>query len=164
MRSSIFLLLLFFSASAAFAADLRVRVVDPHSAAVAGAQVAIYRQGESVPLQVRSTLGDGEAVFPVGNGAALRAQVLAPGFAAAWVDVDPSSSSAVQVKLQVAAASETVVVIATRTPDTGTASQASTTPRAVRRSRMSCTTPISFSPSCPRMKPPYGRRLPPCPN
>jgi len=125
LRYSNFLLLLLFYVSAAFAADLRVRVVDPHSAAVAGAQVAIYRQGESVPLQVRSTLGDGEAVFRLESTTSLRAQVLAPGFAAAWADVDAaSSSSSVLVKLQVAAASETVVVTATRTlaPEQETAS------------------------------------------
>jgi len=110
------LLLLFLSISAAFAADLRVKVVDPHSAAVAGAQVSIYKPGESAPLQVRTTSGEGEAVFRFEGTTAVRAHVLAPGFAAAWADVDPSASPAVLVKLQVAAASETVVVTATRTP------------------------------------------------
>jgi vitamin B12 transporter len=115
MRHPSFLLLVFFSVAAAFAADLRVKVVDPHSAAVAGAQVSIFRQGESVPVQVRSTGGDGEAVFPVSGATGLRAQVLAPGFAAAWVDLDLSSSPPMLVRLQVAVASETVVVTATRT-------------------------------------------------
>ena len=124
MRYSDFMLLLFFSVSAALAADLRVKVVDPHSAAVAGAQVSIYKQGESVPLQVRNTSGEGEAVFRLNSATGLRAQVLAPGFAAAWADVDRTSSSPVLVKLQVAAASETVVVTATRTlaPEEETAS------------------------------------------
>jgi vitamin B12 transporter len=124
LRYSNFVLVLFFSVSAALAADLRVKVVDPHSAAVAGAQVSIYRQGGSVPVQVRNTSGDGEAVFRWDSATGLRAQVLAPGFAAAWADVDPSSSSPVLVKLQVAAASETVVVTATRTlaPEQETAS------------------------------------------
>ena len=123
MRYSNFLLL-FFSVSVAFAADLRVKVLDPHSAAVAGAQVSIYRRGESVPLQVRTTSGDGEAVFRLDQATSLRAQVLAPGFATAWADVDPPSSSVVLVKLQVAPASETVVVTATRTlaPEQETAS------------------------------------------
>ncbi len=115
MRHPNFLLLFFLFLSAAFAADLRVKVVDPHSAAVAGAQVSIYRQGESVPVQVRSTSGDGEVVFHLDGATGLRTQVLAPGFAAAWGDVGPSSSSPVLVRLQVAAASETVVVTATRT-------------------------------------------------
>jgi len=112
MVRSLVLFLLFLPA--AFAAELRIKVVDPHSAAVAGAQVSVYRTGESAPLQVRTTSGDGEALFQI-NDAALRVQVLAPGFAASWSEVE-KSSSAVTVQLHVAAASETVVVSATRTP------------------------------------------------
>jgi vitamin B12 transporter len=115
LHRSNFLLLVFFSVSWACAADLRVKVIDPHSAAVAGARVSVYRPGESLPVQVRSTAGDGETVFHLDLGTGLRAQVLAPGFAAAWKDVDHSSASPVLVRLQVVAASETVVVSATRT-------------------------------------------------
>ena len=59
MRHFGLLLVFFFSVSAAFistasAADpyieLHIKVVDPRSAAVAGAQVSIYRQGETIPL------------------------------------------------------------------------------------------------------------------
>jgi outer membrane cobalamin receptor len=117
-------LLLFSLISAALAAEVRIKVVDPHSAAVAGAQVSIYKLQESTPLQVRNTSGDGEAVFGLAGTTGLHAQVLAPGFAAAWAEVDPSASSTVLVQLQVAAASETVVVTATRTlaPEQETAS------------------------------------------
>src|SRR5260370_42570 len=131
MRHSGFLLALALSISGAFIStalataryiDLHIKVVDPHSAAVAGAQVSIYRQGEASPLQVRSTSGEGEAIFHLDDATGLRAQVLAPGFAVAWSDVKtPSSSSVgtliqVQIALQIAAASEAVVVSATRTP------------------------------------------------
>jgi len=124
MRRSGFLLLLFSisisaaSISAASVVDLHIRVVDPHSAAVAGAQVSIYRHGGASPLQVRSTSGEGEAVFHVDNATGLRAQVLAPGFAVAWSEVENSSSLslATLIKLQIAPASETVIVSATRTP------------------------------------------------
>ncbi len=119
MRSKIFSLLLSFL-SPVLAADLHVKVVDPHSAAVGGAQVSLYRQNEATPLQVRTTSGDGEAIFEVHEVGGLRAQVLAPGFAPAWAEV---AKSQVLVTLRVAAASETVVVTATRTPvpeeDTG---------------------------------------------
>jgi vitamin B12 transporter len=140
MRHSGFLLVFFFSISAAFIPtalaadshiDLHIKVVDPHSAAVAGAQVSIYRQGETSPLQVRSTSGEGEAIFHLDNATGLRAQVLAPGFAVAWSDVANSSSSAtlikLQIALQIAAASEIVVVSATRTltPEQETASSVS---------------------------------------
>jgi len=131
MRHSGFLLALSLAISGAFLStalaaapyiDLHIKVVDPHSAAVAGAQVSIYRQGEASPLEVRSTSGEGEAIFHLDDATGLRAQVLAPGFAVAWSDVkQPSSSSVatlikVQIALQIAAASETVVVSATRTP------------------------------------------------
>ena len=135
MRHSGVLLLLFSistaSISAASVVDLHIKVVDPHSAAVAGAQVSLYRQGEATPLQVRSTSGEGEAVFHVDNAIGLRAQVLAPGFAVAWSEVENASSSAtpikLQIALQIAAASETVIVSATRTlaPEQETASSVS---------------------------------------
>ena len=117
MRHSGFLLLFLSSiVSAALAVDLHIKVTDPHSAAVAGAQVSIYRQGEPQPLQVRNTSGEGEAVFHLNNATGLRAQVLAPGFAVAWSNVEDPSSSAMLIRLQVATASQTVVVTATRTP------------------------------------------------
>jgi vitamin B12 transporter len=140
MRHSGFLLVLFFSISTAFIStasaadlhiDLHIKVVDPHSAAVAGAQVSIFRQGETGPLQVRSTSGEGEAIFHLDNATGLRAQVLAPGFAVAWSNVENSSPSAtlikLQIALQIAAASETVIVSATRTlaPEQETASSVS---------------------------------------
>jgi vitamin B12 transporter len=129
------LLLVLFSISTAFLStalaadpriDLHIKVVDPHSAAVAGAQVSIYRQGDATPLQVRSTSGEGEALFRLDTVTGLRAQVLAPGFAPAWSEIT-SSSSATLIKLQIAAASETVVVSATRTlaPEQETASSMS---------------------------------------
>ena len=126
MRHSGVLLLLFSistaSISAASVVDLHIKVVDPHSAAVAGAQVSLYRQGEATPLQVRSTSGEGEAIFHLDNATGLRAQVLAPGFAVAWSEVENSSSLSLatliklQIALQIAPASETVIVSATRTP------------------------------------------------
>jgi outer membrane cobalamin receptor len=99
----------------AFAGELQVKVLDPHSAAVAGAQVSLFRVGESAPLQVRTTSGEGLAIFSVDTSASLSIEVLAPGFAAAQTNIEESSSTAT-VALQVAGASETVVVTATRTP------------------------------------------------
>jgi outer membrane cobalamin receptor len=99
----------------AFAGELHVKVVDPHSASVAGAQVSLYRAGESAPLQVRTTSGEGLATFNVDTSAPLSVEVLAPGFAAARTDVQASSSTAT-VALQLASASEIVIVTATRSP------------------------------------------------
>ena len=44
---------------AAFAGEFQIKVIDPHSAAVAGAQVFVYRAEDSAPAQVRSTSGEG---------------------------------------------------------------------------------------------------------
>ena len=99
----------------AFAGELHVKVVDPRSASVAGAQVSLYRAGKSAPLQVRTTSGEGFATFNVETSAPLSVEVLAPGFAAARADVQASSSTAT-VALQVARASEIVIVTATRSP------------------------------------------------
>jgi vitamin B12 transporter len=112
-----FLVVIFFllSLPAALAGELRIKVVDPRSSPVAGALVSVYRAGESAPLQVRASSGDGVALFDVDTSTPLRLEVLAAGFAVARVDVPPSSSSAT-AELKVASASETVVVTATRTP------------------------------------------------
>jgi vitamin B12 transporter len=99
----------------AFAGELHVKVIDPRSVSVAGAQVSLYRAAESAPLQVRTTSGEGLATFNVDTSAPLSVEVLAPGFAAARADVQASSSTAT-VALQVASASEIVIVTATRSP------------------------------------------------
>jgi vitamin B12 transporter len=117
VRFLVFLSAVFFllSVQAALAGELKVKVVDPNAAAVAGAQVSLYRVGESAPLQVRTTSGEGIAAFDVDTSTLMRAKVLAPGFAVAQADVQSSSSSAI-VNLKVASASETVSVISTGSP------------------------------------------------
>ncbi len=114
------------SMPAALAGELRIKVVDPHSAAVAGALVSAYRAGEASPLQIRASSGDGVALFDVDTSSSLRVEVLAAGFAVARIDV-PASSSSATVELKVASASEIVVVTATRTllPEQETASSVS---------------------------------------
>src|SRR5262249_49882170 len=97
----------------AFAGEFHVKVIDPRSAAVAGAQVSVYRAGGSTPLQMRLTSGDGIATLNVESSGPLQVEVLAPGFAAARTDLTTSSSS-VTVALKVAVANQTVIVTATR--------------------------------------------------
>ncbi len=108
---------------AASAADLKVKVldvkvVDPQSAAVAGAQVSLLR-GQSKVIATQNTSAEGTATFhPVGEGP-FQIQVLAPGFAAETMEV--SSQAELTVSLHLATASETVVVSGTRTPVPGEA-------------------------------------------
>ena len=111
---------------AAFAADLRVKVVDPQGAAVAGAQVSLVRSDNGKILAAQSTSAEGVAIFHEFDAGPYHVQVLGPGFAAQALVIPPLPASAgeamaspkqeMTVHLRLATASETVVVTATRTP------------------------------------------------
>jgi outer membrane receptor protein involved in Fe transport len=107
--------LVFLSASL-LAADLKLRVVDPHSDPVAGAQVLVFTDGSSAPLAVLSTSSEGTVTRNALAEGRYRVQVLAPGFAAQTAEVALPQSSTFTVRLAVAGGSEIVVVTATRTP------------------------------------------------
>jgi vitamin B12 transporter len=100
--------------AAASAADLKIKVVDPQSAAVAGAQVSLIDGNDGKVLTTESTSAEGAATVHMPGAGPYQMQVLAPGFAAATVDV--SSQAEVTVKLRLATASETVVVTGMRSP------------------------------------------------
>jgi outer membrane cobalamin receptor len=105
--------LLFVSFAAASAAELKVKVIDPQSAAVSGAQVLLLESGSRPAVEISSA--EGVAVFRnIGTGPH-RLRVLAPGFTVETTDVSGSADSLI-IQLRVAPASETVVVTATRTP------------------------------------------------
>ena len=109
--------LLFVALAAASAADLKIKVIDPQSAAVAGAQVSLFSKGTDTPLKVATTSADGIATFGELPSGSYRIQVLAPGFASQTSDFDVANHPDVlTIQLHLAAASETVVVTATRTP------------------------------------------------
>lgn len=108
--SSILLAVLF--STAAFAADLTVKVVDPHSAAVSGAEVSLLRGDQIVSTAM--TTAEGLATFRIAGQGHYRVRILAAGFAAETVDA--SSETELKIALRLATASETVVVSATRTP------------------------------------------------
>jgi vitamin B12 transporter len=111
-------LLVFFSVASS-AADLKVRVLDPQSAAVPGAQLSLFHQNESKALATRITSPEGIAIFQLLERGSYTLKVLAPGFAAETIQV--SSEPELTVRLHLAPASETVVVSATRTPVPGEA-------------------------------------------
>jgi vitamin B12 transporter len=119
-------LLLFISLAAASAADLKVKVIDPQSAAVSGAQVTFSQQMdvsfEKTVIGTVNSSAEGVAIFPASKipkllcaGCKLWLQIFAPGFAPETADV-PAHSEAITIQLHLATASETVVVTATRTP------------------------------------------------
>ena len=98
-------------------AEIKLRVVDPQDAAVAGAEVQLLKLGK--PVAVEATSAEGLVIFRETASGACRVNVLAPGFAAETLTVEVSPTAAAEVvtiKLRVATAAETVVVTATRTP------------------------------------------------
>ena len=113
-----------FLVAASFASDLKVKVVDPQSAVVAGARVAVYPQNSTTAISVRTTNADGACVLTGLTASEYRLQVLAPGFAPATAAVSLAQKAETTVKLPLPKAAETVVVSAERTPqpaeETGT--------------------------------------------
>jgi len=101
---------------AAQAADLKVTVVDPGSARVGGAQVALYPATSSQALGLQSSSAEGMVTFSGLEKGEYQLDVLAPGFAPAKVAVHVPSETSVEVRLTVAGPEQTVVVTATRTP------------------------------------------------
>jgi len=107
---------LFLLSAPLVAADLKLRVVDPHSDPVAGAQISIFAGDSSAPLALRTTSAEGTVTLsPLADGH-YRLQVLAPGFALETADVTVPQPATFTVSLAIAGASEIVVVTATRTP------------------------------------------------
>ena len=109
--------------TAASAANLKVKVVDPQSAAVADAQVLLLRAGDTAVLSAQATSAEGSVSFRVADSVKYQIRVLAPGFAVEVADV-PARAEELSVQLRLATASETVVVSATRTPVPGEAAGA----------------------------------------
>ncbi len=96
-------------------AEIKIKVVDPQDAAVAGAEVQLLEVGKPAPAAVRNTSAEGLAIFRQTASSIYRVQVLAPGFALGTLDLSPTAE-AFTIKLRLATAAETVVVTATRTP------------------------------------------------
>jgi vitamin B12 transporter len=120
MRTLCSSLLLFVSLAAASAADLKVKVIDPQSAAVAGAQVSLFPKGSDTALKISATSSEGIVTFtelklPELSSDSYQIKVLAPGFAP-QNEVVTGHSDIVTIQLHLATASETIVVTATRTP------------------------------------------------
>jgi vitamin B12 transporter len=100
----------------ALASDLTVKVVDPQSATVSGAQVEVFAKNSTRAAAVQTTSAQGVAHFRNLSFAALRVHVLAPGFAEYWAPATNEETARLDVTLQLAVATETVIVSATRTP------------------------------------------------
>ena len=73
--------------AAASAAEIKVKVVDPQSAVVAGAQVTLFPRDSATPAAVGTTSAEGLVVFRGIASNPYQVRVLAPGFAAKTVDL-----------------------------------------------------------------------------
>lgn len=104
-----------FLSFSALAADLKIRVVDPQSAAVSGAQVELSENDSPSAFRIGHSSSEGVVIFRDLSDGRFSVRVLAPGFAEHVQDVSGGTSE-VTVQLQLAAASESVSVSATRTP------------------------------------------------
>jgi outer membrane cobalamin receptor len=105
--------------ASALASELTVRVVDPSSAAVSGAQVEVFAGNSSRPVAVDVTSAQGVAHFNHLPDSALRVRVLAAGFADVSQPISPERNqeqNSATIALHMAVATEIVVVSATRTP------------------------------------------------
>src|SRR6202007_2617967 len=96
----------------AWSADFQVKVLDPNSAAVPGAQVELFSGSSSRAIAVQMTSAQGLADFHDVASTEVRVHVLAAGFAEAWQTAD-STAQTMTVTLRLAVATETVVVSAT---------------------------------------------------
>jgi vitamin B12 transporter len=104
--------------AAASAAEIKIKVIDPQSAAVAGAQVMLLEgQAKSRPA-VELTSAEGVAIFRGTEPGPHQVRVLVPGFAVETTTLSANADS-ITIQLRLAPASETVVVTATRTPVPG---------------------------------------------
>jgi outer membrane cobalamin receptor len=114
--------MLFFLAAAS-ASSIKIKIVDPQSAAVASAQVELTQVGANRTPHIAQSNAEGEAFFPDVSAGHYQVRVLARGFTAETTEVSGPSETTVQLRL--ATAAETVVVTATRTPVEGESSNAS---------------------------------------
>ena len=101
--------------SAASAAELKIKIVDPQSAAIAGAQVSLRNKG-SGPLRSATSTGDGIISFANLPDGEYDVEILAAGFARSTMSAKVPNPEPIIVPLQLAPATEVVVVTATRTP------------------------------------------------
>jgi len=101
--------------TAASAADLKIKVLDPNLPRCRR-PIELLEPGGRVPLGVKTSSAEGLAVFRTAGTGPYAVRVLAQGFAAQRTEVPASSSGAVTVQLRLAPAAETIVVTATRSP------------------------------------------------
>jgi len=101
----------------ALGSELTIRVVDPRSAVVAGAQVELFADPSNRPIALQLTSAQGIAEFRNVPSGGIRLRILAPGFAEKReVVAGDDENNQHTMQLQLAVAQETVVVTGTNMP------------------------------------------------
>src|ERR1017187_901829 len=96
--ASVFFLLYIFPSIAS--AEIKIKVVDPQDAAVAGAEVQLLKLGKPAPAAIQSTSAEGLAIFRQAPSSSYRVLEPTPGHDKNWMAIfrqAPSSSYRVQV-------------------------------------------------------------------
>ena len=100
---------------AASASELKIKILDPQSAAVVGAQVQLLEKRSNALVALETTSAEGIVTFHQIPASECQVRVLAAGFAAKTSDVRASAET-LAIVLEVSPATETVMVTATRSP------------------------------------------------
>jgi outer membrane cobalamin receptor len=121
MRSFLVLVSVCLLSSAVLAGDLsvnnlQIKIVDPQSAVVPGAQVVLLREGSSTPVSVQTSSGSGQVSFRGLADGKYVVKVLAAGFGARDEGVEIPKTEQTDVHLILVAPVETVVVTAAGVP------------------------------------------------
>ena len=96
--------------------DLRVKIVDPQSAVVPGAEVVLLREGRGAPISVLAASATGQLSFRGLEPGKYSIRVLAAGFGVKEENLSIPQSEEVTVQLEVVSAVETVTVTAAGVP------------------------------------------------
>ncbi len=98
------------------AGDLRVKVVDPESALVPGAEIVLLREGGGAPVSVQPASASGQVSFRGLEAGKYSIYVLAAGFGVKEQSVTVPAAEEVTVQLAIVSAVETVTVTAAGVP------------------------------------------------
>jgi len=96
--------------------DLRVKVVDPESALVPGAEIMLLREGGGAPVSVQPASATGQVFFRGLEAGKYSIRVLAAGFGVKEQSVTVPTTEEVTVQLAIVSAVETVTVTAAGVP------------------------------------------------